>query len=1044
MQLTLFDGSSNSYITEAIDLESRFPSGDYMTITFFVTTLDLTCSVVLGHDFLTRFNPLIDWVTGQIQFRTPIRGSPAPTTLLTPSKTSPSNPEPRQSLPKPTITKQPAPNPPTLKQLPRDSTAKAQSCHQSRTPMIEEIFDDPPIPATPSNPEPLDSSPEPLSEFLPNGIPRVSQVNAAAFKAISRLRGTTVYQLVIRPESAKAKATSCTAFNPDLAKVPEEYHEFADVFSKGRAETLAEHRPYDLKIDLEEGAKPPVGGIIPLSQAEQLTVKKFIDEHLGMGFIRSTNSPHGAPVLFAKKKDGSLRLCVDYRGLNKVTRRDRYPLPLIADLLDAPKKARYYTKIDLRHAYHLIRVREGDEWKTAFRTCYGSYEWLVMPFGLTNAPAAFQRFMNDIFGDLIDKCVIVYLDDILIYSDSLEEHKKTVKEVLRRLRANKLYAKGYILSPDGLKMSEDKIKVIQDWPKPRKVKDVQSFLGKGVKWKFNPASKAAFEKLKHRPMVIETDASDYALGAIFAIYTDDGKIHPVVFHSCTFANAELNYDVHNKELLAIHEAFKVWSRYLDGSGSPIDVFTDHKNLEYFKILTRRQAPWSEFLSQFNFTIHYRPGRLGAKPNTLTRRWDMYSKEGENSYAKGLGASHVTGVPRGAVTRSLTGLMIMNTDKLHEDIKAAYSRDSDLSKPLEELGPCWSLDAAGFVCLDGQIYVPNADDLCLRILQNKHDHILAGHPGQTKTLALIRREHVWPNLCSFVIDYCKSCVTCMHAKPQCHKPYGLLRQLPVPSRPWDSISMDFIEKLPPSLGFDSILVVVDRLSKQGVFIPCHNTITSEGLAKLFVMHIFSKHGVPQHVTSDRGSEFVLRFFQSLGKALKIELHFTSGYHPEGDGQTERTNQTLEQYLRIYCNYQQDNWAELLPLAEFTYNNAPHSTIGVSPFFANKGYNPSIAIQAELDLSSPQAQTYVSNLEDVHAELRRTMAEAQAWYQGPADKRRSPQPDFKIGDEVFLKSKFFKVTCHSKKLANKNLGPYKILERVGYSSFLIQLPDVTPHI
>ncbi|KAJ8468989.1 hypothetical protein ONZ45_g17042 [Pleurotus djamor] len=321
----------------------------------------------------------------------------------------------------------------------------------------------------------------------------------------------------------------------------------------------------------------------------------------------------------------------------------------------------------------------------------------------------------------------VYLDDILIYSDSLEEHKKTVKEVLRRLRANKLYAKGEkcefhaILSPDGLKMSKDKIKVIQDWPEPRKVKDVQSFLGfanfyrrfimnysdivvpltcltrKGVKWEFNPASKAAFKKLKHKPMVIETDALDYALGAIFAIYTDDGKIHPVVFHSCTFANAELNYDVHNKELLAIHEAFKVWSRYLDGSGSPIDVFTDHKNLEYFKILTRRQAPWSEFLSQFNFTIHYRPGRLGAKPDALTRRWDMYPKEGENSYAK-VNPQNLRPIFNAEQMRSslcatalwhpvMRGSMIMNTDKLHEDIKAAYSRDSDLSKPVEELGPC---------------------------------------------------------------------------------------------------------------------------------------------------------------------------------------------------------------------------------------------------------------------------------------------------------------------------------------------------------------------
>ncbi|KAJ8473321.1 hypothetical protein ONZ45_g16338 [Pleurotus djamor] len=201
---------------------------------------------------------------------------------------------------------------------------------------------------------------EPLSPFLENGAPRISQVNAAAFKAISQLRGTTVYQIVIRPKSTQAKSTSCTDFIPE--NIPEDYHEFADVFSKGRAETLADHRSYDLKIDLEEGAKPPVGGIIPLFQAKQLTVKEFIDEHLGMGFIWHTNSPHGAPVLFAKKKDGSFRLCVDYRGLNKITKRDHYPLPLIADLLDAPKKARYYTKIDLRHAYHLVRIRERDKW----------------------------------------------------------------------------------------------------------------------------------------------------------------------------------------------------------------------------------------------------------------------------------------------------------------------------------------------------------------------------------------------------------------------------------------------------------------------------------------------------------------------------------------------------------------------------------------------------------------------------------------------------------------------------------------------------------
>src|SRR5882672_7941763 len=189
------------------------------------------------------------------------------------------------------------------------------------------------------------------------------------------------------------------------------------------------------------------------------------------------------------KKDGSLQLCVDFRGLNRISKKDRYPLPLISDLLDAPRKARIYTKIDLRHAYHLVRVSPGDEWKTAFRTRYGSFEWLVMPEGLTNAPAAFQRFMNNIFADMIDVIVIIYLDDILIYSNNISEHKAHVQEVLRRLCANGLFAHAdkcefhvtsceylrYMLSPEGLTMAQYKVQIIQNWPEPQKVKDIQSF-----------------------------------------------------------------------------------------------------------------------------------------------------------------------------------------------------------------------------------------------------------------------------------------------------------------------------------------------------------------------------------------------------------------------------------------------------------------------------------------------------------------------------------------------------------------------------------------
>ena len=203
-----------------------------------------------------------------------------------------------------------------------------------------------------------------------------------------------------------------------------------------------------------------------------------------------------------------------------------------------------------------------------------------------------------------------------------------------------------------------------------------------------------------------------------------------------------------------------------------------------------------------------------------------------------------------------------------------------------------------------------------------------------------REFVWPDLHNSVKSYIKSCTTCMRSKSQRHQPYGLLKQLPVLEFPWNSISMDFIEKLPPSSRYNTILVIVDRLTKQSIFVLTVDTITTPMLAQLFVLHVFSKHGIPSHVTSDHGLEFVSSFFQMLGKALDMKLRFTPGYHPEGNGQTERMNQTLEQYLQVYCNYQQDDWSDLLPITEFAYNNAPNATMGISPFFANKGYHPSI--------------------------------------------------------------------------------------------------------
>ena len=290
---------------------------------------------------------------------------------------------------------------------------------------------------------------------------------------------------------------------------------------------------------------------------------------------------------------------------------------------------------------------------------------------------------------------------------------------------------------------------------------------------------------------------------------------------------------------------------------------------------------------------------------------------------------------------------MDIDQLHSDIKSHYADDPTAVDGITSVTSGnslrWSMDASGLLHLHNRIYVPRTsgdtpDILRVRVLQHKHDHILSGHFGQNHTLALVRQEYSWPEMRTFVRDYIRSCILCKRNKAPQHKPYGLLCPLPVPLRPWHSISIDFIEFLPLSGRYDAICVIVDRASKQVILIACDRFITSAQLAKFFLIHVFIKHRVPSHVTCDCGTVFVSAFFRSLGDLLSMKMHYTSGYHPSADGQTEQMNQTLKQYIRMYCAYQQDDWHKLLPLVEVALNNAPNASTGVTPFFTNKGYHP----------------------------------------------------------------------------------------------------------
>jgi len=268
----------------------------------------------------------------------------------------------------------------------------------------------------------------------------ITIIGAAAFLYISNLLGSSNFELCLCSLDIQTNSTKLTEA-PDLSNVLFKYHEFADVFSKTKAKVLAPYHPYDLKINLKEGAQPPVGPIYSLSASEQEAFKKFIEKNLNTGFIQPTSSLHSVLVLFVKKKDSSLHLCINFHDLNCISKKDYYLLPLIFNLLDSSYKAWVYSKIDLHHAYYLVHIANSNEWKTAFRICYGSFEWSVMLFSLINTPIAFQQFMNNIFSDLLDICIIIYLNDILIYLNNMSKHYWHVKEVLKYLCKAGLYAK---------------------------------------------------------------------------------------------------------------------------------------------------------------------------------------------------------------------------------------------------------------------------------------------------------------------------------------------------------------------------------------------------------------------------------------------------------------------------------------------------------------------------------------------------------------------------------------------------------------------------
>jgi hypothetical protein len=736
--------------------------------------------------------------------------------------------------------------------------------------------------------------------------------------------------------------------------------------------------------------------------------------------------------------------------------------------------------------------------------------------------------MNDTFRDFLDKFLIIYLDDLLVYSDNLAEHKKHVRMVLERLQAEGLCLKpskcqfhvqevaflGFTIGPNGVQMDQSKVEAITTWPAPKSVHDIRVFLGlanfyrrfiKGFskvvapmtsllkknnlkRFRWTAEAQSSFEELKTAftsapilrhfdpslPLIVEADASDYAQGGVISQRDpENGELHPITFYSRKFNPAELNYEIYDKEMLAIVEIMDRYRHYFEGLGQVTTIFSDHKNLLWFtetKVYNRRQARWAEKLSRFNFKIVFRPGKQGGKPDALSRRPDYPAGKDPGDRLmtflkpKQVDLSLLDPADPILASYSINPIVIASTEPPNslatpcprqQAILRAQEQDPRLTSLLsylrdpiqtidleteELLGP-FSLDEQGLVLHHGLCYVPDDENIKLDILQEHHDAKTAGHSGEAKTLELISRNYYWPGMRRFIKEYVSTCETCARNKAPHHAPFGNLHPLPVPDAPWQSVSMDFIVELPLSGEWDAIFVCVDRLTKMAHFIPTTTRITAEGTAQLYYQHVWKHHGLPSNIVSDRGSQFISHFTKYLLRRLDITGNRSTAYHPQSDGQTERVNQTLEQYLRIYCDYQQDDWGELLPLAEFVYNNTQNASTRSSPFYANYGFHPhcSVAIQAPKtsSMSNPTADEWVERLQRIQGELKGNLVQAREKYKAQHDRKTLPGPSFKVGDKVWLNRRNINTTRPSQKLDVKRMGPFSILQVVGDSKLAYKL-------
>ncbi|GMF23320.1 unnamed protein product [Phytophthora fragariaefolia] len=859
---------------------------------------------------------------------------------------------------------------------------------------------------------------------------------------------------------------------------------------------LSRQNAMDATIDVADSI-PVHRKQFPLSAERKAAIQAWTREMVRAGIMRPSYSPYCSPTFCVRKKNGEWRIVHDFRGLNAKVRIPANAIPRKDDIFRDMAHGRLFSSMDLLWGFFQVKLRDDSIPFTAFATPDGLFEYLVTPMGVSSSPSCFNRLVQSIFDDYGDFCK-TYFDDLAALEKILQrcaDEQLFVKIEKCVFCSPEIPCLGDFIGRDGVRMDPAKSETIRDWPRPTTKQELQSFLGANVyvmrfckgfadhvalltdlvkdkrprdEVHFNEQQLSAFAALKSKlaappvlahpdfsqPFHVSVDASDFAVGGYLFQIADDQSERIIAYGGRKLSRAEQVYPTREKELLAALHAMRTWKVYL--IDKPFFINTDHHTIENIlqqQTCSHRLARWLIELALFQPLFRWVAGTTNVVADTMSRQPDDGTSRAISLSALIQSIVSPTDEEPGSLfAQRVTSLDIPSLCRQH------YGDDPIFGPIIRDLSSATAADTRRlrrFSLSDGLLYfqirpdtprrrcIPDVADLRSGILYEEHDAPFRGHPGQAKTLLLLLTKYYWRGMARTVGKYVSSCEQCQRNKYVRGKPPGHLHPLEIPEGRWRDISIDVKGPLSKtSDDHDTVMVIIDRLTKRAHFLPTRETASAEDTARLFVDFNQRLHGLPSSITSDRDVKFTSKVWKQIMHMQDTRLHLGTAFKPSTDGQAEVTMKFVNEYLRHFINPHHTDWDRLLPFAEFAYNSRVHSSIGMTPFLADLGYQPRSVADYIIPASRPtRASRFVHHQQAILAEAQDAIVAAQLSWHASYDRNR-PHGEFSIGDSILLDTKHLDLahlgTYGTRKLSARYIGPYSIVSTTGPDTFKLDLP------